>query len=494
MANLRKGLLLVPLAVVGLSVISNCVDEKIVYRDRQLFTDPLSAAGSFIGYTDESTKLTVCGNCHVEKQAGWAGTGHSHAWSDLQNSGHASAACEGCHTVNELGNVVDSVAGFNATHEDRYHDVQCESCHGPGLTHVTNPTATDAPLTPLSVGVSLDRGCGECHTGVHNPFVEEWQQSRHGDNIPASHFNFRTRDECKSCHGGPGALEAWGINTNYLEKGDTSRIGITCAICHDPHSNANEGQLRYPIDTPNVDTNLCMKCHQRRAIPDETSASSGPHSPQGPLLLGEIGTVGWTPPSLQNYDVTQIRGTHGSAANTRLCAGCHVNAYDVTDAQTGAFVIHVTGHRFLPIPCVDANGEPTEDQTCAKTAAARSFNACVGCHGDATSAASALNAAETRIADLVTQLDDLLAQVPSTEFNDNDSTYTVAEGATFNSKLGANPSSAVHNPFLTEALLRGSIQAVEDTYGVSPSPSAPAAVAAAAEGDTLKALVERWGS
>ena len=40
------------------------MDEKIVYRDRDLFEDPLTAAGSFLGYTDSDTKLTVwSGTC-----------------------------------------------------------------------------------------------------------------------------------------------------------------------------------------------------------------------------------------------------------------------------------------------------------------------------------------------------------------------------------------------------------------------------------------------
>ena len=62
-----------PLLVLALSSLSGCVDEKIVYRDRALFEDPPSAAQSFLGYSDQSTKLVVCGNCHVEKQAEWAG-------------------------------------------------------------------------------------------------------------------------------------------------------------------------------------------------------------------------------------------------------------------------------------------------------------------------------------------------------------------------------------------------------------------------------------
>ena len=130
---------LAPLALIGLF---GCVDEKIVYRDRDLFEEPLAAAGNFLGYSDEASKLSVCGNCHVEKQGDWIGTAHANAWSVAGDD----AACGQCHAVSEAGNAVDVPAGFAATGEARYHDVQCESCHGPGLTHVSNPLESNAPL------------------------------------------------------------------------------------------------------------------------------------------------------------------------------------------------------------------------------------------------------------------------------------------------------------------------------------------------------------
>jgi predicted CXXCH cytochrome family protein len=462
------------------------VDEKIVYRDRELFTDPLTNAGSFLGYTDHDTKLTVCGNCHVEKQAGWAGTAHADAWATLEASPGAQALCEGCHSVNELGNTVTASAGYKVTGEARYEDVQCESCHGPGLTHVTNPLGTNAPLPPLNVGIDATQGCGECHSGSHQPFVEEWTLSRHGEGALAPQYRTRTDGGCNGCHGAEGALAAWGINTEYLEKGNNESIGITCAVCHDPHSAEHPGQLRYSVSTPNEETNLCMKCHHKRAIPDEGSSSRGPHSPQGPLLLGEVGSVGWTPPGF-GYNVARIRGTHGSERNTRLCATCHVNSYEIQD-DTGNFLVTATGHRFLPIPCVDANNAPTEDQTCGYTEAERNFASCTpsGCHGDETAALSALNAARDRIDNRRTELDDLLAQVSATEFSSTDTLFTVAEGAKFNSELAAIQSSAIHNPFLTEALLLSSIDAVEAAYNL------PGLVGV--DQEALRALVSRWGN
>ena len=73
-----------------------------------------------------------------------------------------------------------------------------------------------------------------------------------------------------------------------------------------------------------------------------------------------------------------------------------MNSYEVTDAVTGDFVFNVTGHRFLAIPCVDANDLPTEEQSCGKTVGERNFASCTtsGCHGDETAALSALLTAE----------------------------------------------------------------------------------------------------
>lgn len=453
---------LAPLAVVGLGVLAGCVDEKIVYRDRELFDEPLTEARSFLGYTDHESKLTVCGNCHIEKQGGWQDTGHANAWAGLQASGGAQAFCEGCHTVGQYGNLVAEVAGYEATGGARYEDVQCESCHGPGLAHVTNPTDLTVPLAALNVGVDAATGCGECHSGTHQPFVEEWAESRHGD--ASTHQSYRVRAGCEACHGGEGALRAWGVNTEYLEKGQGEEIGITCAVCHDPHNATNEHQLRWPVNSRNVDENLCMKCHQNRAVPN-ASSSRGPHSPQGPLLLGQ--NVGWIPPNFAYNDVL-IRSTHGSEANEELCATCHVNSFTVTDPESGGHVFSATGHLFKAVPCLDASGIPTGDDSCGMNTTERTFQSCTtsGCHGSEDAALSAMLVAQDRIAALVNEIDALLALVPPSEFDTSDGVLTVAEGSSFNAGLGDIESSAIHNPFLTEALLVSSIAALKSQYGL----------------------------
>ncbi len=455
------------LAVV-LSFASACTDEKIVYRDRELFEEPPAGAANFIGYSNQETKLTACGNCHVEKQGDWSRTAHASAWAGLQSSSSAQTLCEGCHTVGDKGNAVTGMAGYDATRDKRYEDVQCESCHGPGLAHATNPKDETVPLASIQVATDLTTGCGECHSDTHHPFVEEWSQSRHGEG--ANRPQYRTRAGCDACHGGIGALAAWGVNTTYLELNDpNAAVGITCAVCHDPHGSAgNEHQLRFPINSRNVDKQLCMKCHQRRAIPDEDNPQRGPHSPQGPLLLGQVGTVGWTPPNFA-YDENQIAGTHGSEANEKLCATCHLNSYTVSDAASGGHVFSATGHLFKAIPCVDGQGIPTGDESCALTTQARTFASCTasGCHGSQNAALSAMRIAQTRIDGLVAELEALLERVPADQFDRNDGIFSIAEGASFNASLGGISSSAIHNPFLTEALLTASIKIVKSTYGLT---------------------------
>lgn len=453
-----------------------CVSQDIVYRNSQ-FPAPSAAAKSFVGYSQTDTKQTACGNCHVDQQTKWAATDHSHAWADLQASGASTAECELCHSVNDRGNAVtDTAVGYTSTKDARYQDVQCESCHGPGLTHITAPSISNRPLASIAVSVGSDNGCSECHNGIHTPFVEEWAASRHGIVEAAPSME----PACIGCHTGQGALAAMGVQTDYVERLSTTPQPITCAVCHDPHNGANEHQLRFAIDAPNLDDNLCMRCHQRRSNPDPTS-SRGPHSPQGPTLLG---TAGWFPPLLIAQGITEIDATHGSqTANPGLCATCHVNRVTVTDAATGAFTFQSTGHNFHAIPCLDSGGIPTADSTC--TIAQRSFVACTasGCHGSENAARSALVSIQSQVDLLVSQLNSLLAQVPAGEFVVNDNKITTGEGAKFNVGLATLPGQPVHNPFLVRTLLTASIQQVELDYGLSlsgnvVSPVTPSDIAA----------------
>ncbi len=479
-----KRLLVLPAALVllGSMLGSACEDETIVevLVDRPLFEDPPAMAANFLGYDEEATNLTVCGNCHIGQQSEWEDTAHADAWESLIGSGHQQPFCDNCHTVSQNGNVTETDGGWATTQDTRYHDVQCENCHGPGEAHANNPDASQ-PLAQASVGLELDTGCGECHEGTHHPFVEEWEASPHSLVVGFA----AARPECASCHNGQTSILAFGENANYTEKFDADPLPVVCVVCHDPHANDNEHQLRFPVDTPSIETHLCAQCHNRRTAPDPNSSHGlEPHSPESALLVGD---AGWFPPDAQ-IDQGQILGTHGTEANSELCATCHLATFEVDDAATGDFVFNATGHLFRPIPCVDASGVPEGFEVdCDLAPPSRSYGACTGggCHGTEQAAFSALTAASTRIQNLADELHELLEEVdpntedPGGEIDPTNPTFTVAEGAFFNYHLAIFGDedfgtftvigSSTHNPFLTEALLIASIDAVEEEYGVMNS-------------------------
>src|SRR5688500_8420944 len=91
---------------------AGCTDEKIVFRDRELFAPVQSAASGFVGYSDSTAKLTVCGNCHIGQQDEWDETAHSNAWATLANAPGKQALCEACHTVTQRGNLSTTAGGW----------------------------------------------------------------------------------------------------------------------------------------------------------------------------------------------------------------------------------------------------------------------------------------------------------------------------------------------------------------------------------------------
>jgi hypothetical protein len=218
------------------------------------------------------------------------------------------------------------------------------------------------------------------------------------------------------------------------------------------------------------------------------------------MLLGDAGykPAGFDP------DVQAVASTHGSERNPRLCAGCHVNGFSVNDPESGDLVFQSVGHLFLPIPCLDGQGIPTNDRACAYDVSARAWGSCTtsGCHGDASAAAAAFNLSSQRMDQLTKQIwndinenDTLEAAptdggylsdftlIPPTEYVTTDSRVSPAEGALFNVRMlepgprplggGVDGSSGVHNPFLAEALLRANIDELQATYPGLP-PAAPA--------------------
>jgi hypothetical protein len=487
---------------------------------------------NFLGFFTTADKQTTCGNCHVTHQGQWIKTLHASAYDTLAKSNSAQPFCYTCHTVSDRGNAAAFPAGWNKVQDTVYYDVQCENCHGPGSTHVqapdAPPSAGNPPLAHIAVPVTATGGvdsttlansasCGSCHnqnSGPHVRAYEEWAVSGHARALetPASEPDAG----CPACHEAKGILEAWGVTADYVERSQTGPenfLGQTCAVCHDPHGSAEdvatgkplEGQLRFPIGVPNIDVNLCMKCHQRRSVPSQASPR-GPHSPQGPMLLGDAGyqPAGFEP------DLQAVASTHGTDANPSLCAGCHVQRLPSKDGK-----IISAGHTFRAIPCLDANGLPNlTNPDCPHDVPSRSWAACTpaGCHvGGPTSVVAAFTSNEQLIDPLVKQIwDDKnrnnavdpaptdggflsnTTAIPLTEYATNDNKITPAEGALFNVRMldieaGTDGSHGVHNPFLARSLLAANITELQNTYpGLAPPAPAVQALLRGPVGDMMR--------
>lgn len=508
------------LPVFGLIVLGACTNEKIVFKTRAPFNAPRDSVNGFLGYYTVNTRLTTCGNCHVDQQGAWVNTKHASAWSDLVGSGHQAAYCNNCHSLSQLGNAVPDTtkAGYAKVADSTYFDVQCESCHGPGFTHVQGPNPSNIPLARLAISpdtavARTSATCAACHTGLHEPFTEEWSQSAHAGNVSEVISSYVTNPageaQCMACHEGRLTLKAWGVNTNYVERDQAITLAtampVTCAVCHDPHADNNAGQLRWPIDNPDPSQNLCMKCHNRRAVPS-ASSPRGPHAPQGSVLLG---TAGWWGVNF----VDTVQATHGNAAaNPRLCAGCHVNSVQGVDS-TGVTTFSV-GHEFNPDPCV-VNGKPAGDN-CARpgdptyVTGTRLFTGCAvaGCHNSPTQAENAVASQRAVVAALADALwkdndgdqvlydtlpggrfgafdagdtgllTQLTAAQADTAFNFKDGKVSVAEGVLFNVRLlgedryaNGDGSRGAHNPLLYQQLLATSIDQLKARYGLPVPPA-----------------------
>lgn len=263
--------------------------------------------------------LSECSPCHTtDKVTPYVGTGHATMFTeaiDGLKSSHYNEGCIECHTVG-----FDTLA-FNDGFDDRasalgwtwpdslvignwdtivanYPDlakvsnIQCENCHGAASLHKQT-------VNPAFMDVSIDEGvCGRCHE--EEPYHRrptQWKNSAHNfDPYTAAH-GAPTRASCGGCHSGSGFIERvdGSITFNSNEPGN-----VSCATCHDPHSAAQEHQVRV-LDDVTLNNGvvissggfgkLCMNCHmsRRNAIEYVQTYHShfGPHhSNQADMLAG----------------------------------------------------------------------------------------------------------------------------------------------------------------------------------------------------------------
>jgi len=333
-----------------------------------------------------------CVGCHNTSEWGykydeWSETGHATMLESGLNgtlSNHYGESCISCHTVGYDPNannngfddfpfvfpdslypgVYDQMMSMYPNAMARAN-IQCESCHGPGSNHygiISN--------SKMVSQIETDN-CAWCHdSGTHHAFPEQWDHS--GED--ATEFDGRgfdgghargsfvesagTRNGCSPCHSGAGYIEwvkedrpvdEYGLPaaTEILPGG----TNISCAVCHDPDSDANIHRLRFensqlgdgtPISIELYGTGAqCMECHRSRRYAKEYSsdvnnASShygAHHGPQADMLIGA---------NAPDYGMNFPTSPHAIAGGN-ACVDCHM-AGELADPEGNINV--VGGHSF----------------------------------------------------------------------------------------------------------------------------------------------------
>ena len=107
---------------------------------------------------------TACQRCHEQEYLQWSATRHAFAYETLlKKERYFDPNCVSCHTTG-FGYQTGFEIGDEAS---EFKGVQCETCHGPGKQHVSNPKKENIRL---AAETSL---CLTCHDTKHSPGFAE---------------------------------------------------------------------------------------------------------------------------------------------------------------------------------------------------------------------------------------------------------------------------------------------------------------------------------
>lgn len=316
-------------------------------------------------------------------------------------------------------------------------------------------------------GVDGTASCVSCHSNAtREPIFEAFALSAHASGSVGFAEN---RVGCAQCHGSAGFVEF--IETGAAEGPFSGDNTISCNTCHDSHRSfdfENDGPdyaLRNPDPTglvlaPSIvldfgdASNNCISCHQPRdsyEIPAlnadgtyvvNTSRFGPHHGPQSTMLEGILGAE---IPGDEAYD-SPGSATHRSGSS---CVQCHMG--DATAVDEG-------GHSWTPVEAV-----------------------CIQCHQAVPGEANGFTA------DMATLLA-LLQTVEGEGFDEDDDGNIIPngetvvgiiqeDGTTSNSGIFSDvaamaawnyksaledQSRGIHNPNYTKALLKNSIEALQN--------------------------------
>ena len=134
--------------------VSQASEHIPLFAEQRLEQDPKN------GYVS----ATACQQCHEQEYLQWSATRHAFAFETLlKKERYFDPNCVSCHTTG-----FGYQTGFQIGDEtSAFKGVQCETCHGPGKQHISNPKKTNIRR---AADTSL---CLTCHDTKHSPGFAE---------------------------------------------------------------------------------------------------------------------------------------------------------------------------------------------------------------------------------------------------------------------------------------------------------------------------------
>jgi DmsE family decaheme c-type cytochrome len=247
--------------------------------------------------------------------------------------------CSACHTEEVNGFANNPHAKLALEHAG--HGVTCESCHGPGKTHVEGGGDTKKIFNFTAASATeVDEKCLSCHAGAHPNF----ERSPHGEAgvsclscHSVHHFttaSFLLKESqpqlCYRCHADVRVSFSMPFHHKVPE-------GLMkCTDCHDPHGTFGSNQLRTTADR----NMICTRCHTETAGPFvyehpvvKTGGCTSCHSPHGSpnprlLLVSNVNTLCLQCHSASiNFTAPGTPSFHNQNTQFVACTNCHTQIH-----------------------------------------------------------------------------------------------------------------------------------------------------------------------
>ncbi|MBC7792568.1 MAG: cytochrome c family protein [Clostridia bacterium] len=132
-------------------------DLMIVATRSRTCEPPHAAADAYVGNAQ-------CRSCHAKAFSVYNQTKHARAWSTLvQASKSCDVSCIGCHSVG-----YEKPGGYCRLDDvERFENVGCENCHGPGAGHIAHPDDRKQWAGTFRRGRDAET-CMQCHNHDHS--------------------------------------------------------------------------------------------------------------------------------------------------------------------------------------------------------------------------------------------------------------------------------------------------------------------------------------